>query len=305
MRRQSRFRDPGRVRSHHRGPEKGRCRMRTIRLLPTVIPVLWMVGLRCAASGAAEAESPEAGVVLEGGEIDSRTVAAGAWVMVIYGRGERHPVSGEWARLDTSAGYVQAVDASALVVAREGDLRHERIPLDRIQRLVMEGPPSGEAAINRPGAARTGRPRPVHLRVSVAGREDEGARIFRKLGLGVLGGVFGAYAGLGVGGILGAGQCSGEEEPFCLPESTVLVGVAGLALGTAAGVSWSDARARYVPALGGSVVALVGICGGMAGYYTRSGDLGPWESWWPYTAVVFGTSRGIRHPCLRVVPRSP
>ena len=263
--------------------------MRKIRLLPTVIPVLWMVGLRCAAFGAAEAGAPEAEVVLEAGEIDARTVQGGARVMVIYGRGERHPVSGEWAWLDTTAGWVQAVDVSALVLARERDLRQQRISLDRIQRLVMEGPPSGESAINRPGAASKGRPRREHLPVRMAGREDEGARIFRKLGMGVLGGVFGAYAGLSVGGILGAGQCSGEEEPFCLPESAVLGGVAGLAFGTAAGVSLSDPRSRYVPALGGSVAALVGICGAMAGYHTRSGDLGPWESWEPYAVAVFGT----------------
>ena len=125
--------------------------MRKIRLLPTVIPVLWMVGLRCAAFGAAEAGAPEAEVVLEAGEIDARTVQGGARVMVIYGRGERHPVSGEWAWLDTTAGWVQAVDVSALVLARERDLRQQRISLDRIQRLVM---PRGRLRGNRRSTGR-------------------------------------------------------------------------------------------------------------------------------------------------------
>ena len=263
--------------------------MRTIRLLPTLIPVLWMVGPRCAAFGAGEAEALEGEVILEAGEIDARRVQAGARVVVVHGRGERHPVSGEWTRLTTTAGYVQAIDPETLVLAREGDLRQVRISLDRIQRLAMDGPPSGEAAIDRGRASSKSRPRREHLPVRMTGREDEGARVFRKLGMGVLGGVFGAYAGLSVGGILGAGQCSGEEEPFCLPDSAVLGGVAGLAFGTAAGVSLSDPRSRYVPTLGGSVAALGGICGAMAGYHTRSGDLGPWESWEPYAVAMFGT----------------
>ena len=97
---------------------------------------------------------PKEAVVLESSQIDARTVPAGARVVVVHGRGERHPVSGEWARLDTSAGWVQAVDVSALVLAREGDLRQQRIPLNRIQRLVMAGPPSGGTAIDSMGAAR-------------------------------------------------------------------------------------------------------------------------------------------------------
>ena len=254
-----------------------------------VIPLPAVALLVSAACAFAEGGLRPAKVVLEAGEIDARGVQAGARVAVVHGRGERHPVSGEWPGLDTSAGYVQAIDAETLVLAREGDLRQVRISLDRIQRLVMDGPPSGEAAIDKPGAASKGRPRREHLPVRTAGTEDEGARIFRKLGLGVLGAAFGAYAGLGVGGILGTGQCSGDEEPFCLPDSAVLGGVAGIAFGTASGVSLSDPRSRYVPALGGSVAALAGICGAMAGYYRRSGDLGPWESWEPYAVAVFGT----------------
>ncbi len=257
------------------------------RIVRGLILVLSVVSPGCAASAYAEVGAPEAEVVLEAGEIDSRTVAAGARVVVVHGRGERHPVSGKWARVDTLAGYVQAVDGSKLVLAREGDLRQERISLDRIQRVVMKGAPSGHSAINNPWAGK-GRPPPGHLRFEVARREDEGARIFRKLGVGVLGGVFGAYAGFSMGGILGAGQCSGSEEPLCVPESAVLFGLAGLALGTAAGVSTSDPRARYVPALGGSVAGLVGICGALVGYFTLS-DGDPGDYWELYSAALFGT----------------
>ena len=174
--------------------------------------------------------------------------------------------------------------ASALVVAREGDLRQERISLDRILRLAMGGLPPGQAEINWPRADRKVGTRPEDP-VEMAGRENQGLRIFRKLGLGVLGGVFTAYAGLVVGDIPGTGQCSEEGEPFCVPGSSILVGTAGLALGTAAGVSVSDPRARYVPALVGSLAGLAGIFG----FFTIGGeDLDPLDSWRFYGAAVFG-----------------
>ena len=51
-----------------------------------------------------DGESRRAEVVSEAGEIDSRTVEVGALAVVIYGTGERHPVSGAWAKLDTARG---------------------------------------------------------------------------------------------------------------------------------------------------------------------------------------------------------
>ena len=130
--------------------------MNSIRTPHGVPPLLALACLLWAASASAEGGPPPAEVVLEAGEIDVR-MQAGARVAVVHGRGERHPVSGEWARLDTTAGW--AVEVSALVLARERDLRHVRISLDRIRRLVIEGPPSGEAAIDRPGSASKGMPR--------------------------------------------------------------------------------------------------------------------------------------------------
>ena len=80
-------------------------------------------------------------MILEAGEIDSSTVPVGSYVVVIHGQGERHPVSGEWEQFVTSRGYVHAVDAEVLTLFRKWDGEPEWIALERIQALVMMGPP--------------------------------------------------------------------------------------------------------------------------------------------------------------------
>ncbi len=76
-----------------------------------------------------------AGVVFEAGEIDSSTVKPGAYVEIIYGSGERDPVSGVWERLDTAKGYIQAIDAERLVIGER--FWKKEIALDRIQKLTI------------------------------------------------------------------------------------------------------------------------------------------------------------------------
>ncbi len=88
---------------------------------------------------AGDAEALRAGVILEAGEIDSSTVKVGAYAVVVHGQGERHPLSGEWEQLVTTRGYVQAVDAKDLTLARARDPRQDRIALKRIQTLVLVG----------------------------------------------------------------------------------------------------------------------------------------------------------------------
>ena len=75
-------------------------------------------------------------VTFEAGEIDSSTVKPGAFVEIIYGRGEREPVSGEWERLDTAKGYIQAIDAERLIIGER--FWKKVIALDRIQKLIIE-----------------------------------------------------------------------------------------------------------------------------------------------------------------------
>ena len=76
-----------------------------------------------------------AGVVFEAGEIDSSTVKPGAYVEIIYGRGERDPVSGKWERLDTAKGYIQAVDAERLIIGEQ--FWKKEIALERVQKLTI------------------------------------------------------------------------------------------------------------------------------------------------------------------------
>ena len=74
-------------------------------------------------------------VVFEAEEIDSSTVKPGAFVEIIYGRGERDSVSGEWERLDTARGYIQAVDAERLIIGEQ--FWKKEIALERVQKLTI------------------------------------------------------------------------------------------------------------------------------------------------------------------------
>lgn len=76
-----------------------------------------------------------AGVAFEAGEIDSSAVKPGSYVEIIYGRGEWDPVSGEWQRLDTAKGYIQAVDAERLIIGEQ--FWKKEIALERVQKLTI------------------------------------------------------------------------------------------------------------------------------------------------------------------------
>ena len=70
------------------------------------------------ADSAGDTDEAQAGVILEAGEIDSSTVEIGAFAVVIHGKGELHPVTGDWEQLVTVRGYVKAVDVETLILAR-------------------------------------------------------------------------------------------------------------------------------------------------------------------------------------------
>ena len=84
-------------------------------------------------------------MILKGGQIDSSRVEVGAFAVVIHGQGERHPVSGEWERLETARGYIQAINGETLTLSQGQDGRLKPMALERIQRLIQVGTPSRRA----------------------------------------------------------------------------------------------------------------------------------------------------------------
>ena len=78
-----------------------------------------------------------AGVVLEAGEVDSSKVRVGAFAEVVYGKGKRDPVSGEWEKLARVSGYIKAVDAESLTLALKEGLGKKQIAFARIQKLLL------------------------------------------------------------------------------------------------------------------------------------------------------------------------
>ena len=102
-------------------------------------PVMYEDPVPEAAAGDATTEVLPSGVILEAGQIDSSKVRVGASVAVVYGLGFRNPVSGEWLKLTTARGKVQAVDGQRLLLAVEDDRQSQRIDMERIQTLVLGG----------------------------------------------------------------------------------------------------------------------------------------------------------------------
>ena len=115
--------------------------------LGTVILFIAMVNHAHTDTGGKDVEGLQTGVVLEAGEIDSHTVEVGALVVVVYGTGERHPISGKWTKLDTARGYIQALTAKSLILTMERDGRPESIVVDCIQTLVLVGASFSDSAV--------------------------------------------------------------------------------------------------------------------------------------------------------------
>ena len=84
--------------------------------------------------GVCQKENVLAREVLGAGEIDSSTVEIGAYVVVIYGQGERDPASGRWERMATAKGYVKTVDSDRLIIG-DGSWKTE-IARGRILKLI-------------------------------------------------------------------------------------------------------------------------------------------------------------------------
>ena len=76
-----------------------------------------------------------AGVVFEAGEIDSNAVQPGAFVEVIYGKGERHSDTRAWEKLETGRGYLKAMDEEHITIG--GRFWQKEIAAERVQKLTV------------------------------------------------------------------------------------------------------------------------------------------------------------------------
>ncbi|MCY4605014.1 MAG: hypothetical protein OXE49_12350 [Gemmatimonadetes bacterium] len=248
-----------------------------IRFILTIFSLLCMVSHVHADSVSAQAEASRAEVVLEADGIDSSTVEVGALAVVVYGQGERHPTSGEWAKLDTVRGYIKAVSQRRLIIGLEPDEWSKWIALERIQTLSLiesashrsEDGDSKQAAYGR---AVRGLTEPSDRLSGILRRRDDmepGKRVAIKLASGAFKGV---AAGL-VGGVILLGiaaESQREAEPGTDPSAAYAIEGAvaaisgfciGNTVGSAVGVSKVDPHDRFIMSLGGSVVGLIGSIG--------------------------------------------
>ena len=253
--------------------------------LDTVTLLLGMVNHVHANTGREDAEGLQARVVLEMGEIDSSTVEVGALAMVVYGRGERHPTSEAWAKLDTAKGYIKAVDQRRLIVGLEPDGWSKWIALERIQTLILVGSPSWRRAADRVStqgdegieiaADRTAnigelessgkeliqaQADSVHAAGgfqatpdTISVKKDDRGGTTRRIKNKLLWGVVGGNVGVLPGGLIGAFIDDG-----CCIELGPLIGMGiGWVLGVPIGVNVEEPNDRFIHTLGGSIGGLV------------------------------------------------
>ena len=83
------------------------------------------------------------------GEIDSSKVRVGVFAEVVYGKGARDPVSGDWEKLGRVSGYIKAVDAESLTLALRQGFGKKRIALRVFKSCFSQSP-----AVTRTGLER-------------------------------------------------------------------------------------------------------------------------------------------------------
>ena len=216
-------------------------------------------------------ESVRVEQVLTSGQIDSSTVDVGAFVVVVYGQGKRHPVSGAWTQLDTVKGSIKAVDSRRLIVGLEPDGWSKWIALEHIQTLSLIGAPLSAADRDHTHTSTTKRVPPAQAE-PMAARSDSlseqreamvkryytkadnrGAlRTSKKIAAGLLGGVSGGL----VGGAIMVGVASGE---FGYEIPALLGFWGGNLVGTAVGVSAVDPKDNFLITLAGTALLGAGV----------------------------------------------
>ena len=268
----------------------------------TLFAVLLATDAEVDASASNGPESVRVERVLATGQIDSSTVDVGAFVVVVYGQGERHPVSGAWTQLDTVKGSIKAVDSRRLIVGLEPDGWSKWIALERIQTLSLIGAPlSADRDHTRtsttkwvqPAQAESGAARSDSLseqreamvkRYYTKADNRDSLRIVKKLAAGVLGGVAGGLTGAAIARSMERRSRS-EPEPGTDPSSgyalgTLIANIKGFCIGgmfgAVIGVSLVDRQDNFRITLGHSLAgSVVGLLGGIGLTAASKGTLWP------------------------------
>ena len=240
--------------------------------MPIVIVALTLFASLLAADaevGAEASDVPESvrvEQVLTAGQIDNSTVDVGAFVVVVYGQGERHPVSGAWAKLDTVRGSIKAVDSRRLIVGLAPDGWSQWIALEHIQTLSLIGAP---LLVASDITERVGK---FPVQEGNIDQMDPDKRVAQKLTYGALwgagGGAIGAVVGLALGSLEDCSDCPhGHNCDLCglgPIVGSLFVGSIGYSIGTAVGVSRVDPHDFFGASLVGSVVGFAGGIGLMS-----------------------------------------
>ena len=248
-------------------------------------------------------ESVRVEQVLSAGQIDSSTVDVGAFVVIVYGQGERHPVSGAWTQLDTVKGSIKAVDSRRLIVGLEPDGWSKWIALEHIQTLSLIGTPLSAADRDHTHTSTTKRVPPAQAE-PIAARSDslsqqmeamvkryytkadnrDSLRTSKKIAAGVLGGVAGGLAGAAIARNMERRSLS-EPEPGTDPSSgyaigTLIANIKGFCIGSmfgaVIGVSLVDRQDNFRITLGHSLAgSVIGLLGGIGLTAASKGTLWP------------------------------
>ena len=214
------------------------------------------------------------GVTPESSAIDTSRMRVGTSVVIVYGLGIADPTTGEWPKLVTATGTIQAINEQRLLLAQEGLDLPQRIELQRIQRLAV--PDLHAAQLHSGGvkkmeseSERADQPGQIPLRERTT--ERPGMRVAGKLIRGVLTGYLVSIPGRAIGGQLDP-PCSegGVPCPWFWQDGSTMGGAIAYSVGTAFAVSSKDPQDRFICALFGSLAGLGGSI-----WYTSHGEFWP------------------------------
>ena len=205
------------------------------------------------------------GITPESSAIDTSKMRVGTPVVIVYGLGIADPTTGEWPKLATATGTIQAINEQRLLLAQKGQDLPQRIDLQRIKRLNFLDP-SEEKSHTRgetlpPFPSSTTRSETMaDDRLSAIRPAAMGSvsRIGRKLGSGVVLGWIGLMGGILILGL--TADCpdsdNGDFMYGCGWESVPRSASIAYPVASAYGVSLPDPDSRFIPALVGSIAGL-------------------------------------------------